>query len=359
MPDYVIKGSAAPYPRVYAPITKPQATRTFGLSQPDLLLKSALDAGFADLRKYPFLLDYCFAWLPQDPITYNKNGKISVKAAKDWFLNTEINVVLSYHPFDITPFPCIAISIVSSTEDSNTTGDTNYDTDEQMQSTNLIAILNSTANAYDSTTGYLTVANPDSKILTNTMLVYDLDDRTTSPILSVNAINQVVLDTGITTSFKNIAILPATQFYNVALESARFKETYNIDMYTNTKQEDIIYMSCLTQFCLLRYRQAYLDERGFEQTSIASNAVNRVGEMDKEAVFTRSMSISGYVQQYWPKEINLVIQGLQVSLVIASNLDGPVGDTPTQLAQEPWTTEKTDFATNEAPFQLLDSPFEE
>jgi hypothetical protein len=359
MPDYVIKGTLAPYPSIYKPIATPGATRTFGISQPDLLIKTALDAGFADLKKYPFLLDFCFAWLPQDPVTYKKNGEISVKSAKDWFLNTPINVFMNYRPVDFGAAPCISISINSSNEEYNTLGDTNYDTSEQMLPKTLVAILSSNLNTYTSTTGVFVFNNPTNTIITNNMIVFDLDKNMSVPILSVEATNSITLDVGLTYPLQNIAILPADQFYDVALESARFKESYSLNMFVNTKEEHIIYLSCLAQFCLLRYRQAYLDERGFEQTSISSGAVNREAVDDKEIFFSRSMTISGYVQQYWPKEVTLKIQGIQFGIVIASNLDGPVGETPAQLAQAPWTTEKTDFKSSDSQYVLLDTPFEE
>lgn len=86
-----------------------------GIFQSDIVLRTALVAGLADLRENPALLDYVFASLPKDALTYKVYGEEQVKMAKDWFLSQEIPVFMNTR-IDESKVPCVTIAVQSSSE---------------------------------------------------------------------------------------------------------------------------------------------------------------------------------------------------------------------------------------------------
>ena len=70
-------------------------TRIKGIHQSDVVIRSALEAAFADIRANPWLMDYIFASLPQDNLTWRTYGEKSVQEAKKWFLNTNIPILVT------------------------------------------------------------------------------------------------------------------------------------------------------------------------------------------------------------------------------------------------------------------------
>lgn len=65
-----------------------------GIFQSDIIIRTAIVAALADLRKNPHLLDYVFASLPCDDVTRKDYGEKSVAAARKWFLNNKIEVAM-------------------------------------------------------------------------------------------------------------------------------------------------------------------------------------------------------------------------------------------------------------------------
>ena len=108
-------------------------TKSFGIFPADVALKSAIEAAIADIRANPWLLDYVFAWFPNDDLTNKAYGDNERQRAKEWILSREIRVSMNYRTDDVQ-FPIISIGLQSSTEVSQTLGDVNYDTSELVDS---------------------------------------------------------------------------------------------------------------------------------------------------------------------------------------------------------------------------------
>lgn len=66
------------------------------------------------------------------------------------------------------------------------------------------------------------------------------------------------------------------------------------------------------EFILLRYKETLLEARGFERSTISTGPLYNYSETDKEMVFVRDITLSGYVRQYWPKMISPKIQGIKI-----------------------------------------------
>src|SRR4051812_27437995 len=97
-------------------------TTTKGIFQSDILIRTMLIQALKDLKDKPWLLDFVFAWLPDDDLTATQYGLVEVDKAKEWFQNTEIIVSMAYRT-DRPQLPCIGIELVDSVEDIATLGD--------------------------------------------------------------------------------------------------------------------------------------------------------------------------------------------------------------------------------------------
>lgn len=119
-------------------------TNCLGIFASDVLIRSALIQGLRDLRANPLLLDYVFAWLPNDELTAQTYGLRSVEEAKKWFLNTEINVSLDVRIGE-AKLPMVSITLMDSSENGETLGDIHHqvaeDGPEEGQVTNLESVL--------------------------------------------------------------------------------------------------------------------------------------------------------------------------------------------------------------------------
>lgn len=110
-----------------------ESTPTCGMNQGDIVVRTALMEGFRRLRANPWELDYVFAFLPNDELTAETYGLKSLKRAKDWFLNTEIQVSMDTR-MDQSKLPMVSITMMDDAEDQSSLGDTHYDTQEPLSS---------------------------------------------------------------------------------------------------------------------------------------------------------------------------------------------------------------------------------
>lgn len=134
----------------------PEEMRTAtGIAQTDIIVRTAIIAGLADLRANPDLLDYVFASLPRDALTYRQYGEEQVSLAKEWFLSQEIPVFMNTR-MDDSKLPCITIAMTGSSETEETLGDVSYQpAEEAIQQPTLVYSGPFTPLSYDAVTGYL------------------------------------------------------------------------------------------------------------------------------------------------------------------------------------------------------------
>src|SRR5512133_179851 len=123
-----------------------------GIFQSDIILRTAVIAGLADLRANPDMLNYVFASLPKDPLTFRDYGEKSIEDAKDWFLNTDIPVMMNTR-VDENKVPCVTISLMSSQEDFASLGDVNSQATQAGPDKNIVYTEKFTPINYNVTTG--------------------------------------------------------------------------------------------------------------------------------------------------------------------------------------------------------------
>lgn len=285
-------------------------SQAFGMFQGDVVIRTAIVAGINDLRANPWALDYVFSSLAQDALTNNTYGQKEIDKAKNWFLNNEIPVVPSLR-VDNLRLPCISISMQGSTEMDNTLGDKNY-TVEEIYDEFLPVLYGPFRAGYDNETGKMVIPlEVVDTVIPNEGMVVEDSKGCQYKVLEAQG-NVVYLDINQSIDCTKGLLLKSRFPKRVQLESANFREDYVIGCHSRGEPYECLYLHSILAFCLLRYRQKYLEARGFERSSINSTDIRLNDSFDAEIVFSRFVTLSGFVRQYWPKDIVTAIESTVV-----------------------------------------------
>jgi hypothetical protein len=297
-------------------------TSTKGIFQSDVIIRTALIRALDDVRKNPWLLDFAFASLVDDELTNQEYGAAELEKAKEWFLGTEIPVAMAYRLDQITT-PLIAISLEDSSEGATTLGDVHSSPTEDVEASEILLdpapILPSfTPKSYTASTG--TVVLPDSLDTSRVfpgMLLFDTVSNRGYVIADVLDSTSFTIQAGTKANFKNAVVAPASSFAIARLESVEEREAYRIDLYVSGNSAHLLYLYAILKFCLYRYKQELFEGRGFERSQVTSTGVRLFqGKQAPEVIFTRTFTLTGFVRQYWPKDITRKIDGFVVSEAI-------------------------------------------
>lgn len=293
-------------------------TKTFGIFQGDLIIRSALEQGLATLRSKPWLLDFCFASLAQDDLTNKTYGQSTIDKAKSWFLQQKLPVTINTTNNPPTTFPAISIQLVSSNEDAKTHGDVNYEPfeDNDMQWPDLYGPFD--AISYNSTTGILILPDDvqDKLILCAGQLIID---RTGGmhQILEIFSATTIQIDKSLTVDFSQSVIKGQPPALITSVESVVFSETYQIGCHVMAEPEYLTWLHSIIVFVLLAYKQVYLEARNFERSVISSSDFTDNPNLgDGTNAYSRFITLSGYVRQMWPGSIAQKITGTETQIVV-------------------------------------------
>lgn len=307
-----------------------------GIFQSDVIIRTAIIAAFADLRANPWLLDYVFASLPRDSLTMRDYGEQEVARAKEWFLTTDIKVMLGVRPPDGAPPPvCVTINLAESSEAENTVGDTHYVPVEETEVSHSNLTQRFDPISYSAGTGILVLPPGISQYLTisKEMAVYDRAGRP-HQIQEVLNPSTVRVAAGTVADFHGCFIKSTKPSYVASLESASFKEVFIVGCHVVNEPVHLTYLHSLVVFCLLRYRQSLLEARGFERSLVSSADLKLDEYMMPEMYFTRYVTMTGYVRQYWPKAIVPKVLGVDTHLAASSATNTNESQAPAVLGDE-------------------------
>ena len=271
-----------------------------GIFQSDLILRSALVEAIADLRARPWLLDSVFASLRYDQLTNKLYGEKEVQRGIKWFQMTDIPVVMAESLKQET-IPCVSIEVTESSETNNTLADQHYVTSQSAQE-EWPPLTPLFTPRYTPTTGIITLPDDISKLLvcTTGMLLMD-HNGDFHPILTIIDREHFTTDVGLIVDFSNSYIRSSYPRLVETLESATFREGYRIGCTCKGDAMATRWLHSLTSFCLLHYRQDLLEARGLEVSSISSGPMVKDTRFEVENIFSRFISLTGMVRNYWPK----------------------------------------------------------
>lgn len=317
------------------------STEAIGIAQTDILIRTAIIAAFKDIRENSWLLNYIFRSLAEDTLTVDIYGEKEIAQAKKWFLNTDIPVFMSTR-LDEVKLPCISINLMDSTEAEEIHSDTHYVTHEDSEPDYPVVIGPFNPKSYDAVTG--TMVLPDaltpSVAISVGMTVID-SNGTAHPITEVIDEATFILTPNTTADFTQAVIKNVNASLTVTLESMSFRETIQVGCHVQGESFYLTYLHSILVFCLAgRYKQALLEARGFERSTIASTQFLKNDTLGVENAYSRFVNLTGYVRQYWPKFVGTKItevttgdgEGTGISFGTAGS-NGPPGINAAGLPQ--------------------------
>jgi hypothetical protein len=314
-------------------------TKTFGIFQSDLIIRSALTQGLAELRKKSWLLDFCFASLPQDELTAKDYGQSTVDKAREWFQAQKLPVMMNTTNQAPTTFPCLSIQLVSSNEDAKTHGDVNYDPTEDNDMAWPVLYGPFDAVFYDPVTGKLVF--PDD--VANKLVLFEgqiVIDRTGGFHQIIEAIDAVTvtIDKNLTVDFSQAVVKGQPPSLITSIESVVFAETYQIGCHVSGDPEQLTWLHSIVVFLLLAYKQTLLEARNFERSIISSSEFsdNPFLGSGEQLVYSRFITLSGYVRQMWPGSIANKITGVQSQPIIEGGGVMYPAATDEEIKDAPW-----------------------
>lgn len=288
---------------------------SLGIFQGDLIIRSAIVKALADLRENKWVLDYALLNLASDGLTNKDYGVKQIREAREWFLKTDVKV---YHSLAITEpeFPCITITLQDSRETEKTLGDVHYDPVEAFSTDDqgLTRPFQLEVVSHDYTTGDITLRIPDevaNNIYIFPNMIIQGDTGETYKITQVPEYNLIVINsTNQKYNLKNAVLkLNPDSAYVVNLESEQMNETYLLGIHVSGPPLYLMVLHTILVMSLLRYKESLLEARGFHESTISSSDFSRNNQMGFEDTFSRYVTISGTVRQYWPKNVNPTVQG--------------------------------------------------
>jgi len=294
----------------------------------DIALRTMFMAAIADLRRNPWLLPDIFGVDLEKDVLARIEYKGEQKNAIEWFLSTEINVVM-YLRKDDPKFPCISIALSESSEDvSRTTlGDTAFEpiqtTDPrflQMQRTKVYSDF--TPVAYDPATGDVTLP---PKLNTSQIApgIHMLVDSTTNKGYVIKKVIdadtfRIAENCGL--NLKNCFIAPVLDAWNVHIGYTQMKESYEVGVHGNSQPMEAIWLSQIVEYCLLKYKAQYLDRRNLKLATFSSSNLSLNNNYGGDNVFSRFFRLSFRTEMYWVDSVHPRIAQVAGQIVIA---DGP------------------------------------
>jgi hypothetical protein len=317
-----------------------KSNKSLGLVPVDILLIGAINAGIADLRKKPYLLDFLFNWFSQDDLTSKFFGDQEKQRAKDWFLQNKIDCTLAIRQ-DLPKFPLISVNLTSSNEDMATMGDVDPDISEDIDMTEAnvtpVKVLGPfTPQAYDSTTGIVTL--PDgftTTLVFENQLLVDSKNSIGYTILKVIDDSTFAIDTDINANFQNAYVASADTTTSVSLESCFFRQSYSIKCFAQNEPLYVSYLTMIVNFIMLRYKEVYLEARGFQGTVISGGPIYWAEQLTGvENSFGSDVNVSGLVRVGWPKAFAGRIDGIKLHGI--NVLDGGTSPDSVDFETQGW-----------------------
>jgi hypothetical protein len=291
-------------------------SEVLGIVQSDTLIRLALIEGMARMRENPALVDHVFAGMRGDPLLNPLKVADEIENAKQWFLKTEVPVFMSYRVDEVT-FPAVTISLQESSEVEVTHGDVHYVPVEQVASDWPVLCGPFNPIKWLPSSGMMVL--PASAIQNITlgagMVLFDSAGRQ-YPILEVLDDDTIALQPGLSVDFNNSTIRTAQPRKIQHVESASYRETYQVGCHVDGEPWRLTYLHSIVKYILLKYKQDLLEARGFERSTLASTDFSRNSQFDAEIVFSRWINVTGYVRQSWDKGAYDAISSVDTKTIV-------------------------------------------
>lgn len=322
--------------------------------QSDLSIKTAIQLGLDDIKKNMWLIDDILSDAVTNPYLTDKYGQKQIDACKEWFLNNQIDIYMAQRR-DKDRYPCITITLGTSNEKPEMKTMADQSTCKVQLLPNKIGkpipyvVKPFVGFSYDPGTGELTIP-ADTKNVEGIAPGMILVDPATGQGYIINDISPdgVIIESSLTITAAQLAVVPQYQFYEARIEHTFFQETYNIGCHVHGDPQALLWLHSITLYSILRYRESLLEAHGFCESVLSSSDMMSNGAStgpSAEEIWTRYITLTGQVENSWIKSPRRIIEvavlkekdtdGYRGGIKILSNLDTP--DFIDQSTQT-WTT---------------------
>lgn len=305
-------------------------TEALGVFQADLLIRHALLQGIREVRATDWLIDAVMRSLKFDDLTEKNYGQKEIEGFKKWVRGQEIAVVTP-GKLDGLRSPCVTIALVSSNEEDNTLADTHYKPQEDALDAAWPNLTEPFTPIFQNATTLVLPASVTIPVFPGMVIV----DAAGTPheILTVTTGNVVTIEDGPKANFNGAVLRGGSPAVIQTLESAKFRETFQIGCHVDGEPLQLIYLHSLVVFILLWGRESLLEGRGFEKSTFSSTDFVREQYYSIETEFNRFISITGTVQHCWPKRRHQKLTGIKIfpKPIGSGNLPSEAGDLDEQM----------------------------
>lgn len=290
------------------------------LFQGDLIIKTAVELSIEDMRKNQYLIEDIFSDLIENPLLAQKYGMKEIARAKEFILNNNINIYMR-HRLDKMEYPCITISIGSSTEDKSLATLADQSTDFEEFDANEIGkpikflVKPFKPLSYDKDTGILEI--PESveeyRYIGQGQLLVDPSTGGAFIINGKAGTHGIQIASGSVLPKGELGIIPQYHIYKARRERAISQEQYTIGCHVHGDPSTLIFLFGLVKYGLFRYREGLLEHNNFQLSNLSCTDMIKNDQMEVENVYSRWITLSGQVQEDWLKTPMRFIEAVDIN----------------------------------------------
>lgn len=280
-------------------------TEAVGVLPGDFLLRTAIMQFLADMRAQPDELDFIWAWYAQDELTREEveaYGETQIRAAREWFLKTEIPVFHNVRiPDQLREQTFVTLAIGKDDEAFNTLGDSHWANAEPTDANQPFFGNAFTPAAFDVATGNLTL--PAAVVaqgpLVPGVVVFTRNGRE-YPIVEI--IDDAVVrieNNGLRPDLQNLRLRYPPASYGRELGGAVFRQTYMVGVHSYNEPIHGLYLYAIMAYGLMKYRKEYLEARGLQGSQLNIGPFDVDAGLGEGLGFSRIFQLQGLTQAVW------------------------------------------------------------
>ena len=306
-----------------------RSTEVVGIFQGDVIIRTAIEAAIADLRARPDELDYIWASLAQDELTRSHEGygETQISLAKQWFLSNDIPVFANVRvPDNVRKGAFVTISIQKSDETYNTLGDGHWSGVEAVSGGQPFFGRPFTVSSFDWTTGILTI--PDNVAsqgaLSKDVVLFTRNGKS-FPIVEVISPTSVRVDNQqLRLDLRDLRLRWPPLRHLMPLEGEISREVYGVGCHSYYEPIHALYLYGVIRYALSRYREKYLEGRGFQASSMSVGQLDTDNNFEAEIGYSRYIQLTGIVHQVWNKDIKASVLSVASRIRVIGGARVPV-----------------------------------
>lgn len=293
---------------------------------PDILLKTAIEVALADMRARPYLVEDCFSGLADDPMSKSEYGWREVARARDWFVNNNILVTLAFR-IDKPVTPSINIVDQGAQEmvgERTALGDDRSTVEtispKGIRKTPQYVVPPHTPAAYDPVSGLVTLPKPytTQNMAAGQFLV--TPDGKAYEVRKLAGKSAYYIAPTPSLQLTGCWVAPSYSVWNLQREQTFMRHTYLLECVASSDSVQAEWLGAVVLYALQRYKEAFLEARGFELSSVVAHPLMSEGKYGADNVFSKNITLTGQAELSWIKFIAPRFEKTGEGILI---MDGP------------------------------------